>query len=51
MAGQLIQRGDRIWLVRVFRGRDPKTGKRRYLNHTINGNKKDELYPKNWTGE
>src|SRR5260370_933638 len=40
MAGQLIQRGDRTWLVRVFLGRDPQAGKRRYHNHTINGNKK-----------
>src|SRR5262245_60595354 len=41
MAGQLIQRGDRTWLVRVFRGREPQTGKRCYHNHTVNGNKRD----------
>lgn len=41
MAGQLIQRGERTWLVRVFLGRDSKTGKRRYHNHTIRGAKKD----------
>jgi integrase len=41
MAGQLIQRGERTWLVRVFIGRDSQTGKRRYHNHTVNGNKKD----------
>jgi integrase len=40
MAGQLVPRGERTWLVRVFLGRDPQTGKRRYHNHTINGNKK-----------
>lgn len=40
MAGQLIQRGERTWLVRVFTGRDG-TGKRRYHNHTIRGTKKD----------
>ena len=39
MAGQLIQRGDNIWLVRVFLGRDGD-GKRRYHNHTVHGNKK-----------
>src|SRR5690606_12306533 len=41
MAGQLIQRGERTWLVRVYLGRDPVTGKRRYHNKTIRGNKKD----------
>ena len=40
MAGQLIQRGDRKWLVRVFMGRGPD-GKRRYFNKTIHGTKKD----------
>jgi integrase len=40
MAGQIIKRGDRTWLVRIFVGRDGK-GKRRYLNKTIKGNKKD----------
>ena len=41
MAGQLIQRGDQTWLVRVFMGRDPDTGKRKYHNKTIRGTKKD----------
>ncbi len=41
MAGQVIPRGERVWLVRVFLGRDPSTSKRRYHNHTIHGNKKD----------
>jgi integrase len=41
MAGQLIERGERTWLVRVFLGRDSQTGKRRYHNHTVNGIKKD----------
>lgn len=40
MAGQIISRGERAWLVRVFGGRDG-TGKRRYLNKTIHGTKKD----------
>lgn len=40
MAGQIIKRGDKIWLVRVFMGRDEK-GKRRYFNRTIHGVKKD----------
>jgi integrase len=41
MAGQLIQRAERKWLVRVFLGRDSQTGKRRYHNHTVRGTKKD----------
>ena len=41
MAGQIIPRGKGKWLVRVFLGRDPDTGKRRYHNHTIHGTKKD----------
>jgi integrase len=40
MAGQVIKRGDDTWLVRIFTGRDAQ-GKRRYLNKTIKGKKKD----------
>jgi integrase len=40
MAGQIIKRGDDTWLVRIFTGRDAN-GKRRYLNKTIKGKKKD----------
>jgi integrase len=40
MAGQLIKRGERTWLVRIFLGRDEK-GKRRYANKTVRGTKKD----------
>src|SRR5215831_6823598 len=41
MAGQIIARGERTWLVRVYHGIDPKTGKRSYQNHTIHGTKND----------
>lgn len=41
MAGQVIQRGERAWLVRVILGRDPRTKKRRYFNKMVHGNKKD----------
>src|SRR5713226_1295748 len=41
MAGQIIARGERTWLVRVSMGRDLQTGKRRYHNHTVHGPKKD----------
>jgi hypothetical protein len=41
MAGQIIPRGDRTWLVRVFIGRDSETGKRQYQSKTIHGTKKD----------
>lgn len=40
MAGQIINRGDKKWLVRIFAGRDSQ-GKRRYVNKTIRGTKKD----------
>ena len=40
MAGQIIKRGDKTWLVRVFTGRDGN-GKRCYRNKTIKGKKKD----------
>ena len=35
--GQIIERGQERWLVRVSLGRDQTTGKRRYLNRTIKG--------------
>jgi len=41
MAGQLIQRGSRTWLVRVSLGRRSETGKRMYLNRTVHGAEKD----------
>lgn len=40
MSGQLIKRGERTWLIRVFTGRDSE-GRRHYHNQTIRGNKKD----------
>lgn len=40
MAGQIINRGDDTWMVRIFTGRDAQ-GKRQYLNKTIKGKKKD----------
>ena len=39
MAGQIIKRGEKTWLVRIFMGRNGN-GKRRYLNKTIRGTKK-----------
>jgi integrase len=40
MAGQVIKRGEKVWLVRIFLGRNAD-GTRRYLNKTIKGTKKD----------
>ena len=40
MAGQLIERGERKWLVRVYLGRGPD-GKRKTFNKTIHGSRKD----------
>jgi integrase len=39
MAGQIIKKGERKWLVRIFRGRD-ESGKRRYISKLIHGTKK-----------
>lgn len=39
--GQIIARGENTWLVRIFLGRDPETGKRNYHNHTVRGTRKD----------
>lgn len=40
MAGQIIKRGDRTWLIRIFMGRDTK-GKQIFHHKTIHGTKKD----------
>lgn len=40
MAGQIIKRGDRTWLVRIFMGRDTN-GKQRFHHKTIHGTKRD----------
>jgi hypothetical protein len=32
--GQIVRHGARSWLVRVLRGRDAETEKRKYLNQT-----------------
>ena len=35
--GQIVGRGPRRWLVRVFLGRDRETRRRRYLSRTVHG--------------
>jgi integrase len=40
MAGQIIKRGERNFIVRVYLGRDGN-GKRDYLNQSVRGTKKD----------
>jgi integrase len=35
--GQIIARGDRRWLIRVYLGRDHETKKRKYHNRTVHG--------------
>jgi hypothetical protein len=39
--GQIVRRGDRTWLVRVYNGRDPESRKRKYLNQTVHGGLRD----------
>jgi hypothetical protein len=36
-AGQIVARGARSWLVRVYLGRDPQTGTGKYHKQTIHG--------------
>ena len=36
-AGQIIARGQSTWLVRVYLGRDPQSGTRKYHNQTLHG--------------
>src|SRR5580658_8108159 len=37
LRGQIILRQPDTWLVRLYQGRDPATGRRRYLNKTVHG--------------
>jgi integrase len=39
--GQIIGRGDRRWLIRVYLGRDRETKKRNYHNRTIHGSMRE----------
>lgn len=41
MAGSITKRGENPWQVRVFKGRDPDTGKQKVHTKTIRGTKKD----------
>ena len=36
-----LPRGERTWIVRVFMGRDPESGKRKYTNKTIHATLRD----------
>ena len=40
-SGQVIKRGERKYLVRIYLGRDKATGKRKYQNKTVRGTKKE----------
>ncbi len=39
--GQIIPRGEGVWVVRFYLGRNPLTKKRRYVNKTVRGTKRD----------
>ena len=39
--GQIIARGDRRWLIRVYLGRDHETNKRNYHNRTLHGSMRE----------
>ena len=40
MQGNIRQRGAGSWELRVFAGRDPATGRKRYLTKTVRGGKR-----------
>jgi integrase len=37
--GQIIARSSNTWLLRIYQGREAATGKRRYLNKTVEGDR------------
>jgi hypothetical protein len=39
--GQIVRRGDRTWLVRLYNGRDPESKRRKFLNQTVHGGLRD----------
>lgn len=39
--GQIIAKGENRWLVRVFTGRHPHTGKREYASESVRGTRRD----------
>lgn len=42
-AGSIRQRGEGRWELRVFAGRDPATGKLRYVSRSVRGTKKQAV--------
>ena len=40
MPGSMRQRGEDSWQLRVHAGRDPITGRKRYVERTFRGNKR-----------
>ena len=47
--GQIIARGDRRWLIRVYLGRDHETKKRNYHSRTIRGSMREAQAFGRWT--
>ncbi len=41
MAGSIRKRGERSWELRVYAGRNDKTGKKQYLSRTVKGSRRD----------
>ena len=35
--GQIIRRGPQMWIVRIYIGRDPETGRRKYIGKSVQG--------------
>lgn len=41
--GQIIRRGGRTWLVRVYNGHEVETKKRKYINQTFHGGRRGDF--------
>jgi hypothetical protein len=48
MQGNIRQRGAASWERRVFVGRDPVTGRRRYVTKTVRGGKLRFMHELGW---
>jgi hypothetical protein len=35
--GRIIRRGSQMWMVRIYVGRDPESGKGKYIGKSIHG--------------
>ena len=41
MRGNIRRRSNGSWTIQVYAGKDPETGRKRYVSRTVQGSKKD----------